>query len=194
MKHYIKSPCVVDLHKLEQMTQEALRFIERNPHLFACKWDDVFAAAPKTGAFRWDEEEAGEWIPFPEDEGTWTKVAYATNIWRDKKGKESCEIVSVDPDGNWDTVALFEGKPKSKMDKQEWDYQMATNHCYYTLLRLSLYAIDVCLTGKDPLGNCIDHTADPREVHARDLAYEVPELCARVWQTATEAVMTKGKR
>jgi hypothetical protein len=188
---YADSPCRVNLNDLQRDAEEAIRFIERNPKLFSCSWKELFEHAPK-GEFDWTQEEAGDWIPSDgEGDGNWEKYAYATNLARRADGTEVVEFTSVDSDGNWDTSALIERKPKSRLkeyEQSELAFEQATTHCYYNLLKQALYSIYVARTGEDPLEDTLGN-ADPREVHLRNLAHEVPDLCASVYRTATKQLL-----
>ena len=186
------SPCRVNLEDLTKQAEEAISFIETNPHLFACSWADLFSHAPK-GAFSWDQDEAGDWVPSGDcdlDDG-WTKTAYGMNLSRRDDGTEVVEFWEVDADGNSETRCEFERKPKGRLDKfdlRDFQFEAATsNHCYYTLLKQALYSIHVAKTGLDPLEDTLGK-ADPREVHLRDLAHEVPDLCASVYRAAVTAL------
>jgi hypothetical protein len=190
---FIDSTCRVSINNLRTQAEQAVSFIEHNPHLFACSWKDLFSHAPK-GPFTWAMEEAGDWVPSEDcdlDEG-WTKTAYGMNISRRDDGTEVVEFWEVDADGNTETRCEFERKPKARLDKfdlRDFQFEAATsNHCYYTLLKQALYSIYVAETGKDPLQDTLGN-ADPREVHIRNLAHEVPNLRASVYRTATEALL-----
>jgi hypothetical protein len=183
---YADSPCRVSLDHLEQEIEKAISFIERNPKLFAATLKDLFKDAPK-GLFKWDAEEAGDWIP-SQDDGNWRKDAYSMNMGRNRDGIEWVEFYSVDSDGGWDCTSHYEFKKGKPIDGQTLDafaYDMAMEHCYYNLLKMRLYSIHVVRTGEDPLADTIGN-ANPREVHARNLAYEVMDLVASVYKAATE--------
>lgn len=188
----VDSPCRVNLEDLRKQAEDAVSFIESNPHLFACSWRDLFSHAPK-GAFSWDQDEAGDWVPSEDcdlDDG-WTKTAYGMNLSRRDDGTEVVEFWEVDADGNSETRCEFERKPKGRLDKfdlRDFQFEAATsNHCYYTLLKQALYSIYVAETGLDPLEDTLGN-ADPREVHLRNLAHEVPDLCASVYRAAVSAL------
>jgi uncharacterized protein (DUF2249 family) len=188
---YGDSLCRVEIARLRRQAEEAISFIERNPGLFACPWKELFRHAPE-GPFEWDQTEAGDWIPSLDDD-RWVKNAYAMNMSRDEDGNETVECVSVDSDGNWDTSCVItrkKGRPLSKWDKREYEHESALSHCYYNLLKVSLYSIHVVETGEDPLDDTIGN-ADPREVHLRNLAHEVPDLCASVYRLAVEELLRR---
>lgn len=179
------SPCRVNLHDLKQRAEKALQFIQGHPALFAPTWSDLFKLTPIGKDFDWSAEEAGDWVPSEDGDGHWYKEAYALDLSRENR-VERVSFTSVDFSGNWDCTASFEqrtGRRLQGSELLEFQQECAEQHCYYTLLKQSLYGIHVAQTGEDPLENTLGQ-ADPREVHLRDLAYEVLDLVASVYETA----------
>jgi hypothetical protein len=188
---HIDSRCRVSIDKLSGLVEDALSFIERNPEFFACTWADLFKDTPE-GDFTWDQDEAGDWIPW--QDGGWTQSAYGMNLSR-KGNKETVEFTSVDTDGNWDTGGCYvktKGKALSTAERECIEFELARQHCYYNLLQIYRYNLYVVETGEDPLENTIGDK-DPREVHSRDIAYEIPDLVASVYKTAVEALQKSKK-
>jgi hypothetical protein len=168
---------------LRQMADDALDFMLRNAKKFSCTWAALFKEAPK-GDFSWESEEAGDWVPYGSDD-LWGKSAYAINLSR-KDGEEIVEFVSVDTDGNWSQTGEFSRRKGEKLSREvirEFNLEMVEQHCYFTLLKQSLYSLYVVETGLDPLEDTIGKN-NPREVHAKRIAHEIPDLCVSVYKTA----------
>ena len=172
-----KSVCTVKYYDIQRKATDAIRFMERNFRVFSTSWASFFQDAPE-GDFSWEQDEAGDWV-LSEDEDRWRKDAYAINISR-KNGVEEIKFITVDEDGNWDTEGAYEAEDEYFLRETVY------HHCLYGLLKNSLYSIYVAQTGEDPLENTIGSN-DPREVHSRNLASEVLDLCLSVYKLAAEA-------
>ena len=162
----------MDTIALRSRVNNAIQSIMRNPRAFACEWADLFDGTPD-GDFKWDEE-AGDWV-YAEDEdyeGGWRKDAYAMIIKR-KGGVESVRFLTVDCDGNWDTIAEF---TREDADSEWLAFELATQSCHYQLLQNALYSLYVVETSEDPLDTTWGD-GNPREVHGRNLESEITELC-----------------
>jgi hypothetical protein len=124
-----------------------------------------FESCPN-GDFKWDETEAGDWLPSHED-GMWTKYSYAITMGR-RNGKRWVECHSIDIDGNWDCSQSFdegeEGREESDPEKdwklfydlgiKEW---LGTDDFFHSWAK---YWCDCAVTGKDPLGNSFNPPHD----------------------------------
>jgi hypothetical protein len=172
---WLSCPCQVDALMLEKEVRSAMQHIEAHPEKFSQSFVELFSQDyMPNGDFSHEAEEAGEWVYVEDDSfgGGWRKDAYAVNFYRED-GVERIEIVTVDQDGNWDTIEVFDSECK-------WFRKtMAMQSCYYTLLQNNLYYLYVAQTGLDPLENTIGRKS-PKEAHLKNLASDILELCLSV--------------
>ena len=116
---------------------------------------------------------------------SWSKEAYAVNVQRkleDGKFVESVEIRVVDCDGNWDSLCEYTSETINT-EERFFAADFLVLNPVFSLLQNSLYSIYVARTGKDPLQQTIGRKS-PREIHLRNLASDVLDLCLSVYKKA----------
>jgi len=151
--NHINSDCRLNLEDASREISDAISFMEGHPEKFAFTWHELFKHYPK-GPFRPTDYMDYEDVPEQED-GVWKNRLYEMQASRDANGTEVVEFRSAtrhDWDCDWDTDALYERKPRQRVDPY-FIHDAMREHCRYRLLKMRAYEVWCCQHGEDPLSN-----------------------------------------